>query len=424
MDPALTRASWAPDQAPETILYAFKGMPDGQYPGGQLIEDQDGSLYGTTVLGGLANISAGGQGTVFKLTRKGRGFAESVLYRFGASGPTDGIQPIGGNALAMDRRGALYGVTNQGGYEGNAACAYVGCGIVYKLTPTPNGYAETILHSFDGADGNGPVSNPILDQSGALYGTTWLGQPVGSPSYYSGVVYKLTPTRSGYSFSILHQFGTSGENDGQKPWGPLLRDEKTGDLYGTTISGGSYQAGTVFRLRPTASGYSYKIIYTFNGVDEAYPEAGLIMDSTGAFYGTTTQGGPSSSLCVYNSGSCGVVFKLTPTSGGYKVSVLHYFNGADGYYPTASLVADRCGNLYSTTSSGGKYSGGNVFELVRTPSRYREVTLHDFNPNTDGAGGGNGLLLEGNYLLGETLGTVGGPNGPNINGNIFALKIH
>jgi len=430
--PASSRGGFTSDQAPETILYGFKNIPDGGFPSGQLIEDKDGSLYGTTQVGGLVyptgNIygSYTGGGTVFKLTRTGSAYTESVIYRFGASGVQDGYFPWIGSALAIDRTGALYGTNAYGG-------RVFGSGTVYKLTPTASGYEETILHTFQGPDGASPTSNPVLDQSGALYGTAIYG-PELSSALDTGVVYKLTPTKSGYTFSILHRFGSAGPNDGNQPWGGLLLDGKTGDLYGTTLYGGTthnsqFGDGTVFRLSPTASGYRYTIIHNFQGSDGAWPYASLIMDSAGGLYGTASSGGLSSSKCSANGGTCGVVYKLTPASSGYVETVLYEFTGgSDGSDPARPLVADGSGTLYSTTSSGGQYGtgfddeeGGTVFELVRTQSGYREVTLHEFNPNADGfeLGAGNtcGVLLDGDYLFGEMWGA------PNSSGNIFSLKI-
>ncbi len=413
-------------EPPEAILYGFGGDPDGGYPSGGLIEDASGSLYGTTQDGGLAFPGANGLGggTVFKLTpsASGSGFSEAVLYSFGASGAKDGYHPWLGSSLAIDPTGALYGTTNDGGaYRDRTTCTS-GCGTVYKLTPTANGETETILHSFRGAsDGGGPASNPILDRAGALYGTTVYGGGLGLAS---GVVYKLAPVGSGYAFSVLYSFGASGPSDGALPYGPLMLDERTGDLYGTTEFGGMNQNGLVFRLRPAASGYKYTIVYTFHGYDGANPLANLMIDKTGALYGTAGTGGPPSSNCSFNGGTCGVVFKLTPAGGGYSESVVYYFTGGlDGDAPASPLVADRVGNLYSTASSRGEYGFGTVFELARTPQGYREVTLHAFNGNSDGFEGTltmSGVRFDGNDLVGETFGAN---EGPYVAGNIFALKL-
>jgi len=419
--PGWTRtASTASDQAPETILYSFKGMSTGFFPSGGVVEDAAGSLYGTTQLGGLvfpAGWTSGG-GTVFKLTRTGSGYSESAIYEFGASGSGDGAYPYSGNSLAIDSAGALYGTTAAGGAFAAAACGGgAGCGIVYKLEPTAHGYREAILHTFLGtSDGSYPATNPILDRSGALYGTT----TTGGSALFGGSVYKLTPSKSGYSFSVLYTFGTSsaGTKDGAQPWGALLRDEKTGDLYGTTLLGGTNNKGIVFKLSPTASGYRYTIIHQFAGLDGANPYGSLIIDSAGALYGTTYAGG------TYNyasGGGCGTVYKLTPASTGYVETVLHDFVLTDGCYPLASLVADRSANLYSIASAGGQNGGGTVFKLIPTASGYNEVTLHAFNPSVDGEQlFPTGLLLDGDYLFGET---GGAPSGANAGGNVFELKI-
>ncbi len=376
-------------------------------------------MYGTTELGGLVFPSGNtyGGGVVFKLTPKGSGYAERVIYNFGASGPADGDGPGPGNGLAMDSRGALYGTTTFGGAFEATACGGptgYGCGIVYKLEPTAHGYKEAILHTFLGtSDGGSPEANPIVDRCGVLYGTAISGG-------FGGGVYKLTPTKSGYSFSILYTFGNS-KNDGAQAWGALLRDEKTGDLYGTTLLGGINNNGIVFRLRPTASGYRYTIIHMFDGLDGSQPYAGLIMDAAGALYGTTSGkiGGP----CVSNGSACGAIYKLTPTSTGYAETVLHEFTGgADGGNPWSPVVADRSGNLYTMTSDGGQHDGGTVIKLVPTSSGYREVTLHSFNPTVDGQQyEPTSLLLDGDYLLGETPGSF--QVSPAGFGDVFAQKI-
>jgi hypothetical protein len=302
---------------------------------------------------------------------------------------------------------------------------YFGPGTVYKLTPTTTGYQETILYRFPSSGfeaplGGDPQANPILDRSGALYGTTYLGG-----SGYVGVVYKLTPTKSGYTFSQLHVFQASSNlNDGYEPYGGLTLDPRTGDLYGTTsgygnVFGSNPATGAVFKLHPTASGYVYSIIHIFQGPDGGTPSSNLIMDRFGALYGTAYNGGASfgASTCR---GGCGAVFKLTPTRTGYVESLLYSFTGGlDGGNPLYSLVADRRGDLYSTTNIGGQYGNGTVFELARTSNGYREVTLHEFTTTYDGYTG-SGVLLDRGYLLGETYFA----NEPAYeNGTIYALKI-
>jgi hypothetical protein len=184
----------------------------------------------------------------------------------------------------------------------------------------------------------------------------------------------------------------------------------------------------VFELSPTASGYHYTIIYSFHGYDGANPLAGLIMDEAGALYGTAGAGGPPSSNCSFNGGTCGVVFKLTPpttATGDYSENVLYYFTGGmDGDAPASPLVVGPRGNFYSTASSRGRYGFGTVFKLDVTPTGYREVTLHAFNANGDGFQATltpSSVLLDGDYLMGETFGAN---NGPDLDGNVFALKLY
>lgn len=390
-------------QAPETFLYSFQNSPDGSEPLGGLVEDRDGSLFGQTSDGGLEGLESAG--TVFKLTpTRSGGYTESVIYRFGASGAQDGSAPFSGNPLAEDCTGNLYGATQNGG-------AYGG-GTVYKLTPTKTGYHETILYNFTkGTDGGGPQSTPILDRSGALYGPASFGGVYGE-----GTVYKLTPTRSGYAFSVLHQFG-SVPNDGEEPYGSLALDTRTGDLFGTTVGNSGpfgLTGGTVFKLRPTPSGYVYSIIQQFQGLqgpDGNQPDSSLIIDNAGALYGTTQFGGALGQ---------GNVYKLTPTSTGYVESVLYDFTGGlDGSQPEWPLTADRRGNLYSTANNSGLFGYGTAFELVRTVNGYSEVTLHAFSANED-ANPTSGVLLDGDALVGETV----GPNqGPRIYGSVYALSL-
>jgi len=231
----------------------------------------------------------------------------------------------------------------------------------------------------------------------------------------NGVIYKLTPTRSGYVFSALHEFG-SVPNDGIEPYSSLALDTRTGDLFGTTVGNSGpppffTPGGTVFKLRPTRSGYVYSIIHRFQGPDGNGPDGSLIIDNAGALYGTTSFGGTLEQ---------GTVYKLTPTSAGYVESVLYNFTGGlDGSQPERALTADRRGNLYSTANASGAYGYGTAFELVRTANGYSEVTLHAFSANED-ANPTSGMLLDGNALIGETV----GPNqGPRLNGSVYALSL-
>jgi uncharacterized repeat protein (TIGR03803 family) len=156
----------------ETVLYRFKGWPDGWSPNGALVRDNKGNLYGTTTVGGDHD-----NGTIFKLDTRG---AETVLYSF--TGGADGSQPYAG--LVRDKAGNLYGTT---AYRGNTGCHHrYGCGVVFELDTTG---AYTVLHTFaGGADGGNSFANLILDRAGNLYGTAAVGG-----TRHGGTVFKLAP---------------------------------------------------------------------------------------------------------------------------------------------------------------------------------------------------------------------------------------
>jgi uncharacterized repeat protein (TIGR03803 family) len=167
----------------ETILYNFTGQADGGFPpGGGVIFDAAGNLYGTTSKGG-----ASGKGTVFELSHNGGGtWSETVLYAF--KGGTDGSVPSF-STLTFDKVGNLYGETAAGGVGGMGSCATAGCGLVFELSPTGGGsWTETVLHRFHGTDGQGPWQGLVLDTAGNIYGTTQYG---GAHDY--GTVFEIKP---------------------------------------------------------------------------------------------------------------------------------------------------------------------------------------------------------------------------------------
>jgi len=299
------------------------------------------------MLGLAVGVSAAALGQTF-----------TVLHRFRGS-PKDGEAPLG--ALLMDAAGNLYGTTLQGGKYSSCLPAGVGCGTVFKLDT--NGM-ETILHNFDGSGGAESSATLIMDANGDLYGTTTYGGGDGCGTINSvgcGLVFKLS---SDGKETVLHRF--TGGADGAWPLAGLVMDAN-GVLYGTTNSGGTYQQGVVFKL----VGKKETVLYAFTGgEDGAGPDAGTLLDANGNLYGTATYGGDIN--CLYPD-PCGVVYKLV----GRKETVLHAFKGSpDGMYPTAGLVMDAAGNLYSTTYDGGDgANGGTVFEVSQDR---KERLLHTF----------------------------------------------
>jgi uncharacterized repeat protein (TIGR03803 family) len=210
----------------ETVLYSFKGPPDGANPQSGVIRDAAGNLYGTTPSGGDPSC-VDGCGTVFKIDTSGK---ETVLYTF--TGGTDGYLP--GAGLIRDNAGNLYGATE---YGGNLNCDNeAGCGVVFKLDAAGT---ETVLYTFTGgADGQNPVAGLTRDSAGNLYGTTALG----GDSNNDGTIFELNKT--GKKTTLYKFNGRQGSN----PLG-IIRDS-AGNLYGTTGAGGSGGAGTVFKLAP------------------------------------------------------------------------------------------------------------------------------------------------------------------------------
>ena len=271
-------------------LYSFShNTSDGRNPTvGPLIRDKAGNLYGTTQNGGdlhcVAFVNTPGCGTVFKLSAGGK---ETIVHSF-SGGPTDGSYPLAG--LVADSAGNLYGTT----YVGGIGCNGQGCGTVYKITPSGT---ESVLYSFTGvADGSNPkYVDLVIDSAGNLYGTATLGGNCRD----CGLVFKLDPTGNE---TVLHNF-TEQEVQPALQASSLLLDA-AGNLYGTTLYGGSLSDGTVFEV---SSQGVYTLLHSFDVNDGLYPVAGLIRDNAGNLYGATSQGGNFS--C---SMGCGVIFKITP----------------------------------------------------------------------------------------------------------------
>jgi uncharacterized repeat protein (TIGR03803 family) len=334
----------------ESVLYAFKGGSDGAGPDGALMVDASGNLYGTTIFGGGGagcNNGSNGCGTVFRLTPDG---TEKVLYAFQGGG--DGFDPV--SNIVTDQSGNLYGTTAAGGTF-NSDCASFGCGTIFEVQP--NGTKIT-LYQFqggtDGADPNGPL---IADAAGNLYGTTYGG---GGCTFDGGCGTVFELTSSGHE-SILYAF--QGGTDGKGPLSGVIIDG-AGNLYGTTFNGGSADSqGVVFEI-PTGGG-SERVLYSFRGgSDGANPMAGVVRDAKGNLYGTTEVGGGNGKGCkkIQFGIGCGTVFKLTP---GGKETVLFAFSRKSGKLPEAPLLFGKNGDLYGTTTEGGKNNNGVVFELKK-----------------------------------------------------------
>ncbi len=285
-------ATWA-----LTTLYTFQGGSDGSLPDTAMIFGNNGTLYGTTSAGGTGN-NGFGYGTVFNLQAASHACAippcpwtENVLYRF--PGGSDGWQPTLGS-LVFDKTGNIYGVTMDGGSDG--CYGGDGCGVIFKLTPSTGGWIETVLYSFTGGSGGAyPQGGLTFDQSGNIYGTATSGG-VGNCNAYiggCGVVFQLTPSANGWTENVLYTF--TGGADGGIPEGGLIWGA-SGVLYGTTESGGTGN-GTVFELTQSQGAWTLNTIYTFPGPGIAGPTANLVRDTSGNLYGTTLSGPPNYPPC-------------------------------------------------------------------------------------------------------------------------------
>ena len=278
----------------EAVLYSFTGNgsnADGARPFGELVLDPAGNLYGSTTMGGPLN-----QGTVFELSppaSPGGAWTETVLYTF--QGGSDGSLP---GAPIFDHAGNLYGVTAEGGNHGAAMCVtYGGCGTIFELSPpdSPGGsWTETVLYDFLGdSDGALPEGSLAFDSTGNLYGTTSYGGGVGCPGNIGcGTVFELAPPPQPggpWTETLLHTFQGP---DGATPSVGLVVST-SGDLAGTTSSGGPNATGVVFGMSPPShpgAAWGYQILWDFHN-DGAQPESPLTIGDGGVLFGATYGGG-------------------------------------------------------------------------------------------------------------------------------------
>jgi len=322
-----------------------------------------------------------------------------VIHNF--SGGQDGANPYAG--VTLDKAGNLYGTAYAGG---------IGHGTVYQLKKKPSGWIFNPLYSFPGGiDGANPLARVILGRNGTLYGTTYNGGTSGV-----GTVFNLKPSASAcksalcpWTETVLYSF-PSGAGGAYPEYGDLLFDQ-AGDIYGTAADGGYGGFGVVYELTPSGPPWTENILYSFSGSDGEYPANGVIPDSAGNLYGTTYQGGLS---------GYGTVFELMP-SGGFPwiQCTLNNFNGSNGAYVYAGLIADPSGNLYGATTAYGKNGGGTVFQLTYSDvCTWTLTTLYNFT-NTSGSqcGPWGTLAIDGDgNIYGATY-----CDGTHKAGNVFKL---
>jgi uncharacterized repeat protein (TIGR03803 family) len=391
-------------------LYSFQGYPnDGEFPIASLISDNSGVLYGTTFEGGIGN------GTVFQLTPPTppeEDWQETLLYKFDSTQfQYEGAHPE--MSVVLDNAGNLYGTTYFGGY--------LEFGTVFELSPpTVEGqpWTETQLYIFQGEnDGNYPYSPLLFDRHGNLYGTT-----NSSGGYFggggSGVLFKLTPPSvagGSWTDSTPYTFlGSPGGNQVLDAHGQLYG---AGEMIGGGQGGGVYQV----TAPQTAGGqWTGKTLYSFQGgTDAFFPVGGVVAGKGASLYGATYEGGFS--LCKNGCGTVYQLTPPATSDGSWKETVIHFFTGgADGTMPLSGLVADSDGNLYGTTSAGGVYGFGTVYKLIPPRQQggvWQETIIHSFQSGSDGANPAGGLLLRNGIIYGTT--EYGGAYNY---GTVFAFK--
>ena len=312
-----------------SIIHIFKDW-DGSQPSGTLIFDSSGNLYGVTGYGG-----ANGTGAVFELSPSGSKWQETVLYSFGS----DLQGPVG--ALTFDANGNLYGAAINGGTNLR--------GGIFELKPSGGTWQEITLYEFAGPDGSNPTGNLVWDSAGNLYGAT-----VDGGQYQVGVVFELMPNGGSWTEKVLYSF--TGGSDGALPQGVIF--DSVGNLYGTTDWGGDFSCsngcGTVFKLTPSMGNWTLSTLHAFDIVDGDSPNGGLILDSSGSIYGTTLIGGKYEN---------GVVFKLSKSGNRWIETVLHSF-ALHAATPTDGLIFDQQGVLYGTAGNVGRQGDGVVFSIA------------------------------------------------------------
>jgi uncharacterized repeat protein (TIGR03803 family) len=371
-----------------TTLHSFDGT-DGNKSFSGLVQATNGSLYGATYYGGAKD-----SGEVFEIIPGG---TLTTFYSFcSKSRCADGEYTYATPVHGTD--GNFYGTTYLGGSKE--------LGTVFKIAP---GGTLTTLHSFDGATGSQPLAGLVQGADGNFYGTTYIG---GSQNY--GEIFKVTPSGT---VSVLHSFCSAAAcKDGQNPFAGLVQGTD-GNLYGTTLAGGSHGGGTIFKITPSGTLTTLHSFCSRSGCpDGEFPQTGLVQANDGTLYGTTIAGG------AYGSGT---IFGITPSD---KLTTLYNVCSQtgcpDGNYLYSALIQATDGNLYGVMEIGGANNGGTIFRM--TPSGTL-TTLYSFCSQpacADGQYPAAGLVQDTN---GNLYGTTadGGANACSglTCGTVFSLSI-
>lgn len=304
----------------DVIVYSFPANDVQSYDPQTLVFDEAGNIFVAAL-----QENGTGSGGVFKLSRvQSGGWSGTEIYTFHSG--NDGQSPIG--RLAIDSSGNAYGV-----FDVQGALA------VFELSPQPDGtWTKAVIYTFPGQQF--AAGGLTTDSSGNLYGAT------------QALAFELSPQVGGtWLYSTIYDFSAHGIG---YPMGDLVMDG-TGSLYGASVSGGAYHAGSIMQLTPAGPGqeWSATILHNFSHATGIWPNGNLALDRRGNIYGTTQRGGPSGRGCGEIAG-CGVVFQLSLRNPGWSYRVIHSFSrdDVDGFLPLGGVtVLDR--TLYGTTQQGG-----------------------------------------------------------------------
>ena len=302
------------------------------------------------------------QGVVYRLTPENGSWVFSPIYTFGPVQSGDGQCPLARVVFGSD--GLLYGTTSEGG-------AY-GLGTVFSLQPPATTcrsflcpWKETVLHNFDFADGTDPgYGDLIFDQAGNIYGTAFNGGQGG------GLVFELSRSGSGWTENVLYEFAYDNDT-GDLPASGVVFDS-AGNLYGTTSLNGAHDNGSVYELSPSPSGWTATTLYSFTNADNG-EGSGLLMDAQGNLFGIAGLFG------------AGEAYQLTPQGGSWYYKVLQAFTGTFDTGPVAPPTFDSQGNLYGPLPNSGSYEEGEIFKLTPSGNQWIYTPYYDFGSTNVGA---------------------------------------
>jgi uncharacterized repeat protein (TIGR03803 family) len=318
------------DHIVEIVTIATFNGANGSDPQGALVVDPSGDLWGTTAYGGAYN-----EGTVFEIPAG----TDTIVPVISFDG-SNGSYPFSG--LTLDRSGNMYGTTGTGGAHGD--------GTVFRIAGGT--HAFTSVASFNGTNGELPLSALTPDRNNDLYGTTYIGG-----ANNEGTVYKIEAgTDTITTVATLH-----GSN-GACPEGGVVFDG-SGNLYGTAYSGGASDDGTIFKI--AAGGSLLTTLATFDGSNGQNPRGGLAVDSHGDLFGATSGGGAQFET-TYAAGMGapeGEVYEIPAGGATIEGIVALETNLGEPEVPYAGVAFDASGNLWGTSAQGGTSNDGTVFCL-------------------------------------------------------------